>query len=105
MFIFPDMFSHVVIFWTDPEQPDAADQLLAGAEKYLKDIPGLLHFHVGRMATSERPVVDQSYQVALNTVFEDKKTQDEYQVHPDHLEFIEKVFKKVCKKVVVYDFS
>lgn len=105
MFIFPDMFSHVVIFWTNPEQPDAADQLLAGAEKYLKDIPGLLHFHVGRMATSERPVVDQSYQVALNTVFEDKKTQDEYQVHPDHLEFIEKVFKKVCKKVVVYDFS
>lgn len=105
MFIFPDMFSHVVIFWADPEQPDAADQLLAGAEKYLKDIPGLLHFHVGRMATSERPVVDQSYQVALNTVFEDKKTQDEYQVHPDHLEFIEKVFKKVCKKVVVYDFS
>lgn len=99
------MFSHVVIFWTDPEQPNATQELLDGAEKYLRPIPGVLHFHVGKMATSERPVVDQSYQVALNIVFPDKQSQDEYQVHPMHIDFIEKVFKRVCKKVVVYDFG
>jgi hypothetical protein len=99
------MFSHVVIFWTDPNKPNAADDLLAGAQKYLKNIPGLLHFHVGRMAKSHRPVVDQSYQVALNLVFPDKKTQDEYQDHPQHLEFVEKSFKPNCVKVVVYDFE
>ena len=99
------MFSHVVIFWTKPEIPDAADQLLAAAEKYLKPIPGVLHFHMGQMAKSERPVVDQTYQVALNITFPDKKTQDEYQVHPLHIDFVEKVFKKVCDRVVVYDFE
>ena len=99
------MFSHVVIFWTDPEQANATQELLDGADKYLKPIPGVLHFHIGKMATSERPVVDQSYQVALNIVFPDKKSQDEYQVHPMHVDFIEKVFKRVCKKVVVYDFG
>ena len=99
------MFSHVVIFWTDPAQPNAADELVEGAHKYLKDIPGIEHFHVGRMAGSERPVVDQTYQVALNTVFADKRAQDAYQVHPQHIEFVEKVFKRVCKKVVVYDFE
>jgi hypothetical protein len=99
------VFSHVVIFWTKPEIADAADRLLAGAEKYLKPIPGVLHFHVGRMATSHRPVVDQSYQVALNVIFADKATQDAYQVHPLHLEFVEKVFKPVCQKVVIYDFE
>jgi Stress responsive A/B Barrel Domain len=57
------------------------------------------------MATSSRPVVDQSYQVALNLVFPDKKAQDDYQVHPQHMEFVERVFKRVCKKVVVYDFE
>src|SRR5882672_8601346 len=72
------MFSHVVIFWTDPAQPKAADELIAGAEKYLKPIPGVLHFHIGRMAGSHRPVVDQTYQVALNLVFPDKKSQDDY---------------------------
>jgi hypothetical protein len=99
------MFSHVVIFWTDPAQPGAADALAAGAEKYLRHIPGVLQFHVGRMVPSHRPVVDQSYQVALNLLFPDKKTQDDYQTHPSHVEFVEKVFKPLCKKVVVYDFA
>jgi len=100
-----EMFSHVVIFWTDPDDPNAADELIDGVNKYLKPIPGALHFHVGKMARSHRAVVDQSYQVALNLVFPDKQAQDEYQVHPLHLQFVDGVFKRVCKKVVVYDFE
>ncbi len=99
------MFSHVVIFWTDPNNPNAADELIAGANKLLKPIPGALHFHIGKMVGSHRPVVDQSYQVALNLVFASKNAQDEYQAHPLHVEFVESIFKRVCKKVVVYDFD
>jgi hypothetical protein len=99
------MFSHVVIFWTDPADPKAADELLAGLEKYLRPIPGVLHFHAGRMVGSHRAVVDQTYQVAINVVFKDKKTQDDYQTHPLHVEFLEQVFKRTCKRVVVYDFA
>ncbi|MEW6157422.1 MAG: Dabb family protein [Verrucomicrobiota bacterium] len=99
------MFSHVVVFWTDPANPKAADDLIAGAEKYLKGIPGVEFFHIGKMVTSHRPVVDQTYQVALNVVFKDKQAQDEYQIHPSHVEFVEKVFKPACKRVVVYDFA
>jgi hypothetical protein len=99
------MFSHVVIFWTDPAESSAANEVIAGAEKYLKPIPGVLHFHVGKMAASHRPVVDQTYQVALNLVFADKKTQDDYQVHPLHLDFVEKCVRRFVKKVVVYDFE
>jgi hypothetical protein len=100
-----DMFSHVVIFWTDPAVPNAAEELVAGAEQYLRGIPGTTHFHVGHMAPSHRAVVDQTYQVALYVGFADKKAQDDYQVHPLHLEFVEKVFKRVCRRVVVYDFA
>ncbi|MGV3772755.1 MAG: Dabb family protein [Verrucomicrobiales bacterium] len=99
------MFSHVVIFWTDPADAQAADKLVAGMEQYLRPIPGVLQFHVGKMASSHRPVVDQTYQVGLNLIFDSKKAQDEYQIHPLHIEFVEKVFKKVCKKAVVYDFG
>ncbi len=99
------MFSHVVIFWTDPTNPKAADELIAGADKYLKPIPGALHYHIGKMVPSHRAVVDQSYQVALNLVFPSKKAQDDYQVHPLHLQFVEGPFKRTCKKVVVYDFE
>ncbi len=99
------MFSHVVIFWTDPAQPDAANELIVGANKYLQPIPGLAQFHVGKMVGSTRPVVDQTYQVALNTVFASKQAQDDYQVHTLHLEFISKYVKPLVKKVAVYDFE
>jgi hypothetical protein len=99
------MFSHVVIFWTDQAKPEAADAVIAGGEKHLKTIPGLTHFHIGKMVGSTRPVVDQTYQVALNTVFASKQAQDEYQAHPQHLEFIAQCVKPFVKKIVVYDFE
>lgn len=99
------MFSHVVIFWTDPSNPKAEDELIEAANKLLRPIPGVLQFHVGKMVRSHRSVVEQSYQVALNIVFPDKKAQDNYQVHPLHIEFVEGVLKRICKKVVVYDFE
>jgi hypothetical protein len=99
------MFSHVVIFWTHPDKPNAADELVAGAEQYLRPIPGLLSFHVGKMVNSPRGVVDQSYQVALNLQFASKQLQDDYQIHPLHLEFVEKAFKPNCLRAVIYDFE
>jgi hypothetical protein len=98
-------FNHVVIFWTDPAQTNAADELIAGANKYLKPIPGLKQYCIGKMVGSERPVVDQTYQVALSTVFADKQAQDDYQIHPLHLEFVAKYVKPLVKKVTVYDFE
>ena len=99
------MFSHVVIFWTKPEVPGAADKLLAGAQQYLSAVPGVRSFHVGKMVPSARPVVEQSYQVAINIIFDTKAQQDAYQAHPLHLEFVEKAFKPNCTKCVVYDFA
>jgi len=56
------------------------------------------------MAASHRDVVDQTYQVGLNLIFSDKETQDAYQLHPRHLEFVEKN-RHYWKRVVVYDFA
>jgi hypothetical protein len=99
------MFSHVVIFWTDPNNLQAADALIAGAEEFLKPIPGIVNFHVGKMVPSHRPVVDQSYQVALNVQFHSKQAQDDYQTHPLHLQFVEVALKPNCAKACVYDFE
>lgn len=99
------MFSHIVIFWTDPAQPDAADKLIAGANKHLRPIPTILQYHIGRMSPGLRPIVDQSYQVALNLIFTSQQAEQEYQTHPQHLEFVEHCVKPLVKKVVVYDFE
>ena len=99
------MFSHVVVLWTNPAHPDAANELVEGANRLLKDIPGVQRFHAGKMVPSPRPVVEQSYQVALNLVFPDKPAMDAYQVHPRHVEFVEKFVKRLVKQAVVYDFE
>jgi len=98
------MFSHIVIFWTDPAVPNATDEVIASAKKYLPSVPGVINFQVGKMARSHRAVVDQSYQVGLNIQFETKQAQDEYQDHPQHLAFVENC-KTLWTKVVVYDFE
>jgi hypothetical protein len=98
------MFSHIAIFWIDPAQPQAADEVIGSAKKYLAPTPGIVNFHVGKMVPSHRDVVDQTYQVGLNIHFETKQAQDAYQEHPRHLEFIERC-KALWTKVVVYDFE
>lgn len=99
------MLSHIVIFWTDPNNPSAPDALIEGAKKYLTGIPGASQFHIGKMSPSSRPVVEQSYQVGLRIQFENKEAEEAYQSHPSHLEFVEKSFKPNCVRVVVYDFE
>ena len=99
------MFSHIVVFWTNPAYLGAADDLLAGANQLLKDIPGVLQFHAGKMLPSPRPVVEQSYQIALNLTFADKQVEQTYQTHPRHVEFVEKYVRRLVKRVVVYDFE
>jgi hypothetical protein len=99
------MFSHIVVFWTNPLNLGAADELLDGANRLLKNIPGVLQFHAGKMKTSRRPVVEQSYQIALNLIFPDKPAARAYQAHPQHVEFVQKYVKRLIKKVVVYDFE
>ena len=88
------MFSHIVIFWTKPEVENSEQRLIDGLNRYLPDIPGVISMHVGKCAPSDRPVVDQSYQIALNITFKNKIVQDEYQVHPQHVEFVEKFLRK-----------
>jgi hypothetical protein len=99
------MLSHVVLFWTKPGVPDAAEKLLAGIREYLAPIPGVRVFHAGRMVPSERPVVEQSYQVGLYIQVDDKAAEIAYQEHPLHKAFIEKALKDNYEKVVVYDFA
>ena len=99
------MYSHIVIFWTDPANPKAADEVIAGAEKYLKPIPGITHFQIGKMAASPREVVDQTYQVGVSVTFTDKKAHDDYQAHPDHLKYVAEYVRPLVKKLVIYDFA
>ena len=99
------MFSHIVIFWTKPDQPNAVDALITGAEQHLKRIPGVLVFHVGRMVTDGRPRIESSYQVALTTVFASRQAREQYRAHPAHEQFKQEVYTPNCARCLIYDFE
>jgi len=99
------MFSHIVIFWTNPSQPNAAEALIAGAEEHLRPIPGVLLFHVGRMVTDGRHVVESSYQVALTSVFATRSDREQYRAHSAHERFKQEIYALNCARCLVYDFE
>jgi hypothetical protein len=99
------MFTHVVLFWLNEDAPvEAREALRADAIEYLKPIPTVRHLYAGRPAMTPRDVVDNSYDVGLCVILDDKAGHDVYQDHPMHKTFIARN-KPHWKRVQVYDFE
>lgn len=99
------MLTHTVFFWLKPETtPDRRDQFEADLRALLS-IPGSTRAVIGKPSTTEqRPVVDHSYDYALELDFADIQAHDLYQDAPAHHEFIAKS-REIWEKVRVYDFD
>jgi hypothetical protein len=98
------MFVHTVFFWMNPGVTDAdRQQLSTDCLELLGRAPTVRHIHAGRPAGTPREVVDNSYDVGLTVVLDDKAGHDIYQVHPLHLDFIKRN-KPNWARVQVYDF-
>jgi hypothetical protein len=68
----------------------------------LKAIESIRMANLGRPAQTDRPVIDSSYTFSWLTIFDDAAGEQEYQVHPLHLKFVDE-HKHLWTKVVVYD--
>ena len=58
----------------------------------------------GRAIPSERPVVDDSFDVAIVMAFKDQAALRAYDNHPDHKKAVEETLKPLVGKMVIYDF-
>lgn len=97
------MFTHVVLFWLKKDSPaNARQQLIEDARRLLSTIPTVTFIDVGVPAGTDRPVVDNTYDVGLVTAFADSAGHDAYQVHPAHLEFVARN-KPNFEKIRVFD--
>jgi hypothetical protein len=79
-----------LVFFTLKEQSDSArEALVAACHKHLTDHPGTVHFSAGTRAPAyQRPVNDQTFDVALVLVFKTQADHDRYQEAPRHKAFI-----------------
>ncbi len=94
---------HHVYFWLkEPENAKHRKQFEKAIEKLLKvETIKVSHFGVPAR-TEKREVVDNSYTYSYMVMFDSIADQDKYQVHPVHLEFVEKN-SHLWEKVIVYD--
>jgi hypothetical protein len=82
--------AHMVYFKLKDSSLEQQEQMVAACHKYLKNHPGVVFFAAGTLAKEyQREVNVRDWDIALHVVFENKKFHDDYQVHPEHLKFIE----------------
>lgn len=99
------MLTHTVLFWLNPETTPERRAQFESDLRALAAIPGSRRAIIGRpSSTGQRPVVDHSYDYALELDFDDVATHDLYQDAPAHHEFIANS-REIWAKVQVFDFD
>ena len=97
------MLVHSVYFWLKPELTASQRADFRRGVESLGGIKAVEKVHVGVPAkTEKRPVIDDSYSVALTVICKDIAAHDAYQVDPIHLAFIASC-KTFWTKVQIYD--
>lgn len=95
-------FYHVVYFWL--KEPSEANKktFLSYVKEYTSGIDVIKDAFIGTPAPTDRPVIDNTYTLSIVLAFDSAKDQEAYQVHPVHLDFVEKA-QSMWSKVQVYD--
>lgn len=97
------MLIHTVYFWLKSELTPAQRADFRRGVESLSGIKAVEKVYVGTpAATEKRPIIDDSYSVALTVVCKDVAAHDAYQVDPLHLKFVEQ-FKSFWTRVQIYD--
>ncbi|MEO7101245.1 MAG: Dabb family protein [Luteolibacter sp.] len=94
---------HVVLMWLKRPGNVTDRQTLLAACSDLRAIPGIKFLDSGTALASERPVVDDSFDVGLTVRFDSAKSLHAYETDPRHLKKVNEVLKPLTKKIVVYD--
>lgn len=95
---------HVVFVWLkDPGNDEHADRIIRATHR-LSDIPGVRAVKVGRVMHSERPIVEDGYDVGLYLEFDNREDMEAYLVHPIHQKAVNEVFKPLAARYLAYDF-
>lgn len=94
---------HVVLVWL--KRPgNAADRVkLQQTAEELRAIPQVRSVSHGTALASERPIVDDSFDVGFVMRFDSPAALHAYESHPFHVAKVNQVLKPLSRKVVVYD--
>jgi heme-degrading monooxygenase HmoA len=96
--------THVVMVWL--KQPGNAKQRAAfiKASEQLNDLPGIVNRHVGVVLSSDRAIVDDTFDVAVTVTMESQEALKAYLNNPKHKKILNEKIKPLINRAVAYDF-
>ncbi|MRX47165.1 Dabb family protein [Pedobacter puniceum] len=96
-------FVHTVLFWLkNPESKEDRLKFETSLTTFLKASKHISSMHLGTPASTNRPVIDNSYSYCLMVTFVSKEAHDKYQEETAHKVFI-KESEHLWSKVLIYD--
>lgn len=97
--------SHVVVAWLkEPGNAQMREQFV-NASRALENLPGVLSRHVSAVIPSDRPKVDDTFDVAVTVTFENAQALKKYMKSQKHKDMLKKQLKPLVNRVVVYNFG
>lgn len=94
---------HVVVVWLKRPGNEADRRKLRDAGDELRSIPGLRFLDHGTALASERPIVDDSFDVAFVMRFDSAASLHAYEKNPLHVRKVNEVLKPLSRKILIYD--
>lgn len=96
---------HVVMFWQKKPGDLQDRQKITDAMDRLRVIEGITFLDYGTAVASERPVVDDSFDIALLVRFKNVDALHAYESDARHTKEVKEVLLPLTKKIQVYDFT
>lgn len=97
---------HVVLIWLKkPGDKAGRQKVVETAKMFQAEIQEIQHLSVGTPLDSERPVVDDSFDVGLVMRFANPADLGTYEKHPVHVKAVKEILQPLAAKLLVYDIA
>jgi hypothetical protein len=102
----PRGVDHIVIVWLKrPGNAEDKAKLVDTSKDLQHALPVIRGMSFGRPLPSERPVVDDTFDLAFTMEFASRGDLDAYRNHPEHIRATKDVLRPLARRVVVYDIE
>ena len=95
---------HVVLVWLKRPGNEQDKQVLVSLGRELRAIPGIRFLDSGTALPSDRPTVDDSFDIGYVMRFDSPAALEAYAVHPIHVKAKEDLVRLGCR-ILVYDVT
>ena len=99
----PGRVQHIVLCWLKEPGNEESHTSLIEATFNLRSIPGVLRVHAGTPLASDRPIVDDSFDVGIIIVLENREALQPYLDHPAHTEAVREILAPLTERILIYD--